>query len=120
LIGDADRGDVVCRRVHGIHGLGHHRGHVVADLGCVVLDPSGAWEMLAVLALPAADDLAGMVEQDGARTRRALVDGNHIARCHACTHRSSRPDASAASQNPRSREGGRSGMNTVPMRGRVT
>ncbi|KAG1242024.1 hypothetical protein G6F68_016398 [Rhizopus microsporus] len=55
------------------------------DLARVMLDPAGVREDLRELALRAADDVAGTVEQDRARTGGALVDGQHVAGRHAAT-----------------------------------
>jgi hypothetical protein len=75
LVGDADRSDVrdrdACARQH-FRDRRHLRG---PDLLRVVLDPAGAGEMLRELALRGRDDVAVVVEQDGERAGRALVEG---------------------------------------------
>ena len=48
------------------------------DLLRVVLDPAGLREDLRELLLGHADDGAGVVEDDGAGTRGALVEGEHV------------------------------------------
>ena len=52
--------------------------HVAPDLHGVVLDPPGAREDLLVLLLLDRDDLAVVIEQDGAGGGRALVDGQDV------------------------------------------
>ncbi len=79
LVGDADGRDV-----RGLHvRLREHLGGDVAlgrpDLARVVLDPARLREHLAEFLLRDSDDAAGVVEQDGARARGALVEGKDVS-----------------------------------------
>src|SRR5690606_25611550 len=74
LVADPDRGDVEVGQVGAGERSGAHLARAVPDLDGVVLDPARAWQVLAVLELPARADLPGPVHDDGARARRALVD----------------------------------------------
>ena len=82
LVGDADGGHEV---VDGGAGARHHlrdrRGLRGPDLLGVVLHPARAGEVLGELALRRGDDAAVVIEQDGARAGRALVEGEHES-CH--------------------------------------
>ena len=53
---------------------GHDRADIGPDLHGVVLDPTGARQDLGVLLLIGGDDLAVVIEQDGAGRGRALID----------------------------------------------
>src|SRR5690606_16729452 len=78
LVGDAHRGDVPRLQLRGcqrLAGSGELRG---PDLERVVLDPAGPGIVLAELALGLGDDAAGVVEDDAARTRGALVQGEQV------------------------------------------
>jgi hypothetical protein len=76
LIGDADRGD----RPAGDGGEGLLNGPVNAppDLLGIVLDPSGAGEILRELFVSRGDGPAAPVEDDGPAPGRALVDGQNV------------------------------------------
>ncbi len=89
LIGDADGGEVacldLCRGERALRG----RERRFPDLVRVVLDPAVGREVLRELDLMNARDGAARIEHDGARTRRALVDGEdvrsgHDVECVAC------------------------------------
>lgn len=57
--------------------LARHRQLAQPDVARVVLDPAGLGEMLGKLLGRAAADAALVVEQDGARTGRALIQGEN-------------------------------------------
>ena len=77
LVGDADGGQLVAVDLRLAQGLGDDRARGVPDLEGVVLDPPRVGEDLGELLLADGDDLAGVVEDDGAGGGRALVDGQN-------------------------------------------
>ena len=83
LIGNADSGDIS----RGQPGLGHRVAHGgddgPPDFFRVVLDPARRRENLAQLQLGCRERLEAGVEHDGARRRRALVDGDECGRQEA-------------------------------------
>jgi hypothetical protein len=85
LVGDAQRGDMARVDLPAAEQFGQRGIDAGEDLARVMLDPAGLREDLRELALRAADDVAGTVEQDRARTGGALVDGQHVAGRHAAS-----------------------------------
>ena len=90
LVGDADRGDVGRRRARGLQHLVHRGRLRRPDLEGVVLDLPGCREVLRELPLRHGDDAALGIEQDGARTRGALVEGEDVAAHAGLLRRASR------------------------------
>ncbi len=85
LVGDAQCGDMARVDLPAAEQFGQRGIDAGEDLARVMLDPAGMREDLRELALCAADDVAGAVEQDRARTGGALVDGQHVAGRHAAS-----------------------------------
>ena len=78
LVGDADGGDIG-RLEPGLANCASAGGdHRAPDLLGIVLDPAGFGEILGKLALRHAGDAELAIEDDGARGRRALVDGENV------------------------------------------
>ncbi len=85
LVGDAQCGDVPWVDLLAAEQLGHGRVDAGEDLARIVFHPARLREQLAELTLRAADDVAGAVEQDRARTGGALVYGQHVAGRHGAS-----------------------------------
>jgi len=79
LVGDADGADVARAQARAGDGLARGVELGGPDLLGVVLDPAGLRVVLAQLALREGDDAALGVEDDAARTRGALVQGQQMA-----------------------------------------
>ena len=78
LVGDPDGGDVAGLETQVRQGFRSHPLLCRPDLCCVVFDPAGTREYLPKFALCGGQNGSGMVEDDGARTGRSLVEGEHV------------------------------------------
>src|SRR5204862_988673 len=98
LVGDADAGDVGCLEPGTRERLARGCELRAPDLARVVLDPSRLRIDLAELALRQGNDPAARIEHDRARARRALVEGEQVARCrHGESSQVTQPTPAAAS-----------------------
>src|ERR1051325_1750415 len=83
LIGDADARNLGRRDAGTAHCEAACRHHRLPDLVRIVLDPARPRVVLSQLALRDADDGEVAIEENGARRRRALVDGKDERRLSA-------------------------------------
>ena len=90
LIGDADRGEVGGAEACALASTSAISGLAVPDFLRVVLDPAGLREDLRELPLRARDAFAVVIEQDGARAGRALIEREDVAAHRRASHASSR------------------------------
>ena len=80
LVGDADGdGKAAARSCFGDHGLCHVDGRL-PDILRIMLDPAVCREMLREFGRLLRQDCAGLIKEDGARTRRALINGDNGAK----------------------------------------
>ena len=77
LVGDADRGDVLCLQAGLFQRLAADRDRRGPDVLGLVLDPARGREMLRKFLLRRGGDGDVAAEHDGARGRGALIDGQH-------------------------------------------
>ncbi len=77
LVGDADRGDVLCGEVRLLQRLAAGGDRRSPDVLRLVLDPARRWKMLRELGLRYACDRDVGPKHNGARGRGALIDGQH-------------------------------------------
>jgi hypothetical protein len=82
LVGDADGGHFLGADAHGLKNLAGHAHLAAPDFHGVMLDPAGLGVDLGEFLLGHADALARLVEQDGAGTGGALVQGENIFLSH--------------------------------------
>ena len=78
LVGNADAGDVARPKMRTPKRLGGHRHLRSPDLAGVVFNPARAREDLSKLALSDSDDGSVMINDDRARARGALVEGDDV------------------------------------------
>ena len=78
LIRDAHRSDVIPCDIR--NRFRNHRLYIAQDLDRIVFDPTGMREQLRMLALRDGNHVATVIEQHCARTRSALIDGQHELR----------------------------------------
>src|SRR5690606_26602539 len=78
LVGDAHGGHIGRPHAAAAQHLGGDRDLRTPDLERIVLDPTGLRKVLRELALRNPDDRSVTVEQDGARTRGALVESKDV------------------------------------------
>jgi hypothetical protein len=74
LIGDANRGDVICREARLFERLSGHIGLRGPDLFGIVFDPAGLREDLAELLLGDGQDRSAVIENDRTRAGGSLVE----------------------------------------------
>src|SRR5581483_2450564 len=77
LVGDADRGDVLCREARLLQRLAADRNRRIPDVLRVVLHPTGSRKMLRKLGLRDGCDRKVGAKHHRARRRGALIDGEH-------------------------------------------
>jgi hypothetical protein len=95
LVGDPDTGHVGRGGAGHVQRLTARRERGVPDLGRVVLNPPGTWEVLGELAVARPQEGAVLVHDHAAHPRRALVDAEdpcHVhLRCCPCRTVDNRP-----------------------------
>ena len=117
LVGDADRGDVLCLQAGLFQRLAADRDRRGPDVLGLVLDPARGREMLREFLLRGGGDGNVAAEHDGARGRGALIDGQHKG--HGVASREVLVAREAIRLGGGGQVGERRASLTLPWRGRV-